>query len=216
MFTRQESLKRIVDRGIIAVIRASSAKEAAKIAEAVKEGGITAIEITMTVPGALDVMKEMSSLYSSQEVLMGAGTVLDSETARLCILAGAQYIVSPHFHGDIVRMAQRYQKLVIPGAMSVNEVVQVLESGADAVKIFPAELFGPGIIKAIKGPLPQASLIPTGGVTLENVGEWIKAGSLAVGVGGDLTREALKKNDFQLLTDRARRYVEAVKRAREG
>lgn len=216
MMTRQETLKRVVQSGIIAVIRAQSAKEAIKAAGAMKEGGIEAIEITMTVPGALDVIRQVSSTYPPQDVLVGAGTVLDSETARLSILAGAQYIVSPHLNRDVVRMAHLYQRLVIPGAMSVKEVVQVMETGADAVKIFPSELFGPRIIRAIRGPLPQALLIPTGGVTLSNVGDWIRAGSVAVGVGGDLTREALKRGDFSLLTQRAREYVEAVREARTG
>lgn len=215
MAIRQHNYLRIVESGVIAVIRAESAEEAVKTVFAIQKGGIGAIEITMTVPGALDVIKEVSRAYSPDEVIIGAGTVLDSETARLCILAGAQYIVSPHLNSEVVKVAHRYQKTVIPGAMSVNEVVDVMETGADAVKIFPGELFGPRIIKAIKGPLPQANLIPTGGVNLENAGDWIAAGAIAVGVGGDLTREALKKGDFSLLTRRAKEYVQVVKKARQ-
>lgn len=211
---RFDQFNRIVNSGIIAVIRAESAEIAIKIADAVRIGGIEAIEITMTVPGAIEVIKEVKRSFSPEEVIIGAGTVLDSETARACILAGAEYIVSPHLNKEVVKVAKRYDKIVVPGAMTIKEVVEGMESGADAIKIFPSSLFGPNIIKAIKDPLPHANLIPTGGVSLENVDQWIEAGSLAVGVGGALTKQALKNNDFDLLTKIAANFVEKIAETR--
>ena len=154
-----EDLKRVEETGIVAVVRAENAEKALKITEAVKKGGIEAIEITMTVPGAVDVIKQITDEYSRDEILIGAGSVLDAETARACILAGAEYIVSPSLDEETIAMCNRYQKAVMPGAMSVTEVVKAMKYGADIVKIFPATLFGPKIIKAIKGPLPQAPLM---------------------------------------------------------
>jgi 2-dehydro-3-deoxyphosphogluconate aldolase/(4S)-4-hydroxy-2-oxoglutarate aldolase len=204
---------RIMESGIIAVVRAESAEKALKIAEAVRLGGIEAIEITLTVPGAIDVIKELKKAYPNNEVLIGAGTVLDPETARVALLAGAEYIVSPSLNTEVVRLCNRYQKLCMPGAMSIKEIVEAMEAGADIVKFFPGSSFGPSIIKAIKGPLPQASLIPTGGVSLDNVDQWIKAGCVAVGVGGELTAGA-KNNDYDLVTMTAMKFIEAVKKAR--
>jgi len=213
---KYQHLERIADCGIIAVIRAETPEQAIDIASACKKGGIEAIEITMTVPGAVDVIKEVAKTYSPEEVILGAGTVLDPETARAVILAGAEYVVSPHLNLEVVKMANRYQKVVMPGAMSVTEVVEAMESGADAVKIFPSSLFGPSIIKAISGPLPQAQMVPTGGVSLDNVKDWINAGALAVGVGGGLTREAIQKNDYSILTETAKKFVAKIKEAREN
>ena len=215
MTTRIDHFNRIFKSGIIAVIRAENAETAIKIAHAVKAGGIEALEITMTVPGAIEVIQEVSKNFDPDEVIIGAGTVLDPETARACILAGAEYIVSPHLNKEVVQMAKRYDKLVVPGAMTIKEVVEGMECGADAIKIFPSSLFGPGIIKAIKEPLPHANLIPTGGVTLDNVDQWIQAGSLAVGVGGALTKKALKSNDFELLTKTAASFIEKIAETRE-
>jgi 2-dehydro-3-deoxyphosphogluconate aldolase/(4S)-4-hydroxy-2-oxoglutarate aldolase len=208
-----EHMQRIVKTGVIAVVRAESADEAIKIADAVRKGGIDLIEITFTVPGAIDVMKELAKNFSSDELLLGAGTVLDPETARAALLAGAEYIVSPYFNPEIVKLCNRYQKICMPGCMTVTEIVQAMEAGADIVKFFPGSAFGPSIVKAIKGPLPQAQIIPTGGVSLDNVQEWIKNGCLAVGVGGELTKGA-KKGDFDLVTETAKRFVQKVKEAR--
>ncbi len=208
-----EVAKRIVHSGVVAVVRAESVEQALKIAEAVKAGGIEAIEITMTVPGAIDVIKELDKAYPNNEILIGAGTVLDSETARATILAGAEFVVSPHFNPDVVRLCNRYQKVCMPGAMSIKEIVEVMESGADFVKFFPGSAFGPSMIKAILGPLPYAPIVPTGGVSLENVGEWIKAGCKAVGVGGQLTKGA-KTGDYKQVEETARKFVSAVKAAR--
>lgn len=210
MMSKIENIKRIEESGIVAVVRAESSEQALKIAEAVKAGGIQAIEITMTVPGAIEVIKELSRTYIKGEILIGAGSVLDAETARFCLLAGAEYIVSPVFDVETIKLCNRYQKIVIPGAMSVTEVLRAMEAGADIVKIFPATLFGPKIIKAIKGPLPQAILLPTGGVDLNNVAEWITAGSFAVGVGSVLTAGA-KKGDYDEVTRTAKEFIKKIR-----
>lgn len=215
MSDKLEILNRILDCGIIAVIRAPDIERGYNLAEAARKGGITAIEIAMTVPGALEVIRELVARYPGNEVIIGAGTVLDPETARLTILSGADYIISPHFNPEVVRMCHRYRKVCIPGAMSVKEVVEVLESGADAIKIFPAGLFGPQIIKAIREPLPQAKLVPTGGVNLDNVAEWFEAGAAAVAVGGELTKEALAKNDYGLLEQKAKEFILRIKEVRK-
>lgn len=215
MSDKLEILNRILDCGIIAVIRAPDIERGYNLAEAARKGGITAIEIAMTTPGALEVIRELVARYPGNEVIIGAGTVLDPETARLTILSGADYIISPHFNPEVVRMCHRYRKVCIPGAMSVKEVVEVLESGADAIKIFPAGLFGPQIIKAIREPLPQAKLVPTGGVNLDNVAEWFEAGAAAVAVGGELTKEALAKNDYGLLEQKAKEFILRIKEVRK-
>jgi len=206
-------LKRIQDCGVVAVVRAESAEKAVKIADACVKAGIAAIEITYTVPGASDVISELSKVYAGGEIIIGAGTVLDPETARAAILAGAQYVVSPSFNPETVRLCNRYQVACMPGAMTIKEVVDVMESGADIVKIFPGELYGPKIIKAIKGPIPQAVLMPTGGVSLDNVHEWIQAGCVAVGVGGALTAGAAK-GDYESIVEIGKQFVEKVKAAR--
>ncbi len=211
--SKVEDLKRVEETGIVAVVRAENAEKALKITEAVKKGGIDAIEITMTVPGAVDVIKQLTDEYSKDEILIGAGSVLDAETARACILAGAEYIVSPSLDEETIAMCNRYQKAVMPGAMSVTEVVKAMKYGADIVKVFPATLFGPKIIKALKGPLPQAPLMPTGGVSLDNVKDWIKAGSLAVGVGSSLSKGA-KTGDYEQVTETAKEFIRLIKEAR--
>ncbi len=214
MTDKTEILSRIWDCGIIAVIRAPDVERGYKLAEAARRGGIIAIEIAMTVPGALDIIRELAARYPKNEVIIGAGTVLDPQTARMVILSGAEYVISPHFNPEVVRTCHRYRKACMPGAMSVKEVVEVLESGADAIKIFPASLFGPPIIKAIREPLPQARLIPTGGVDLDNVASWFEAGAAAVAVGGSLTKEALARNDYRLMEKKAAEFVARIKEVR--
>lgn len=209
------TINKLKETGIVAVVRSENAEEAIEIAKAVKKGGIKGIEITMTVPGAVNVISELTKEFKEDDIIIGAGSVLDAETARACILAGAEYIVSPSFSKEMVRLCNRYQKPVIPGAMTVTEVITSMEAGADLVKIFPASLFGPEIIKAIKGPVPQAPLLPTGGVDLDNVAEWIKAGSAAVGVGSSLTAGA-KTGDFDKVTQTAAAFIEKIKEAREA
>ncbi|MEK6263880.1 MAG: bifunctional 4-hydroxy-2-oxoglutarate aldolase/2-dehydro-3-deoxy-phosphogluconate aldolase [Clostridium sp.] len=212
---RLEMIKKISDAGIVAVIRATSKEEGIKIVEAVKKGGIKALEITMTVPGGVDIIKELSEIYKDDEdMLIGAGTVLDPETARACILAGAKYIVSPSLNAETVKLCNRYRVAVMPGVMTVKEAVEALELGVEIIKVFPGNVFGPAIISSFKGPLPQANFMPTGGVSLTNVKDWIKAGAIAVGTGGDLTKGA-KTGDFELVTETAAKFVEAVRIARE-
>lgn len=206
-------VQRICDCGIVAVVRAENADQAVKIADACANAGIAALEITFTVPGAVEVIKKLAEVYNKGEIIVGAGTVLDAETARAAILAGAKYVVSPCLSKEVVTLCNRYQIACMPGAMTIKEVVECMEAGADIVKIFPGELFGPAIIKAIKGPLPQARLMPTGGVSLENVEEWIKAGCVAVGVGGSLTAGA-KKGDYESITTIGSQFVEKIKALR--
>lgn len=215
MIQKIENLKRIEETGIVAVVRAENPEQALKISEAVKAGGIQAIEITMTVPGAVDVIKELVKAYPNKEILIGAGTVLDSETARACILAGAEYVVSPGTDLETIKLCNRYQKVIMPGVVTPTEVVKAMEAGADVCKVFPATLFGPKIIKALKGPIPQAPLLPTGGVSLDNVHEWIKAGSFAVGAGSALTAGA-KTGDYEEVTRTAKEFIKRIKEARQG
>lgn len=206
-------MTRIVDCGVIAVVRAETSAQALKIADAVKAGGVEAIEITMTVPGALQVISELAGQYRQDELLIGAGTVLDAEMAVAAVLAGAEFLVSPALNPDMIRAAHRYQKVCMAGAMTPGEVIAAMETGCDFVKLFPGSLFGPEGAKAIKGPLPQAPLIPTGGVSLENAADWIRAGCEAVGVGGELTRGA-RSGDYEAVTTAAKQFVEAVRSAR--
>ncbi len=210
---KQEVLKRIQDCGVVAVVRAENGDQALKIADACIRAGIAAIEITFTVPGAEEVIRRLAQAYGKGEVIVGAGTVLDPETARIAILAGAQYVVSPCLNEETVKLCLRYQIACMPGAMTIREVVACMEAGADIVKVFPGELFGPAFIKAVKGPLPQARMMPTGGVALDNVGDWIKAGCVAVGVGGSLTAGA-KTGDYESIAVIGAQFVEKVKQAR--
>ena len=213
MIPKLKVLQRIMDVGIVAVVRADSSDEASKIADACIAGGIAAIEITFTVPGALDVIKHLSSTYKSGEIIIGAGTVLDPETARAAILAGAQYVVSPSLNVETVRLCNLYQIAIMAGAQTIKEIVETMECGADIVKLFPGETLGPTFVKAVKGPLPQAPLMPTGGVALDNVAQWIKAGCVAVGAGGSLTAGA-KKGDFESITAIGKQFIEKIREAR--
>ena len=210
---KERIITRITDSGIVAVVRAESADKAKKITEACIKGGVPAIELTFTVPGAHHVIEELAKTYSPDEIILGAGTVMDSETARIAILSGANYIVSPYFNLELVKLCNRYRTAVMPGAMTIKEVVEAMEAGADIVKLFPGEAFGPKMIKAIKGPIPYAKLMPTGGVDVNNVGEWIKAGAVAVGAGGALTGGA-KTGDYESITRIGREFVEKIKEAR--
>ena|SRR5690554_1928372 len=213
MMLKQQIIKRITDVGVVAVIRANNSEEAIKISEACIEGGIPAIELTFTVPGAHDVIKTLNERFSHDELILGAGTVLDSETARIAILNGATYIVSPHFNLETAKLCNRYQIPYMPGCLTITEMVTAMEAGCDIVKLFPGSSFGPSYVKAVKGPLPQANIMPTGGVSIDNVGEWIKNGVVAVGVGGELTRPAAT-GDYAKVAQNARDFVEAVKKAR--
>jgi 2-dehydro-3-deoxyphosphogluconate aldolase/(4S)-4-hydroxy-2-oxoglutarate aldolase len=207
-----EVLEKIAASGLVAVIRAENPEQAARVAEACALGGVAALEITFTVPGASGVIEHLAKKISGQ-ILVGAGTVLDPETARIAILAGAQFVVSPALNPETARLCNRYQVPYMPGAGTIREVIEAMECGADIVKVFPGEILGPAFVKAVKGPLPQAQLMPTVGVSIENVADWIKAGSVAVGVGGNLTAGA-KAGDFVSITQLARQFVEKIKEAR--
>ncbi len=213
MLDKETVLKRITDVGIVAVVRAETPDQARRIADACLEGGVPAIELTFTVPGAHKVIEDLANTYTNGEIILGAGTVLDPETARVALLSGAQYVVSPSFNADTVRLCNRYRVPVMPGAITPGEVLQVLESGADIVKVFPGELYGPKIIKSLHGPIPWAKLMPTGGVSVDNVAEWIKAGAVAVGAGGSLTAGA-KTGNYKLITETGREFVQRIKEAR--
>jgi 2-dehydro-3-deoxyphosphogluconate aldolase / (4S)-4-hydroxy-2-oxoglutarate aldolase len=202
-------VSKVVDSGLVAIVRAESSSVAARMADACAEGGVAALEVTFTVPGAAAVIEDLAKRYQSGGILLGAGTVLDPETARVAILAGAQYVVSPSLNPDTARLCNRYQVPYMPGAGSIRDIVEAMECGADIIKVFPGETLGPGFVKATKAPLPQAPLMPTGGVSIENVAEWIRAGSVAVGVGGSLTA-----GNFQSITDLARQFVLRIREAR--
>jgi len=206
-------LGKVLESGLVAIVRTNSSDQAARIAEACALGGAAAIEITFTVPGAAAVIEDLAKKYKSGEILIGAGTVLDPETARIAILAGAQYIVSPSVSVETARLCNRYQVPYMPGAGTMREIVDAMECGADIVKLFPGETLGPAFVKAVKGPLPQASLMPTGGVSVDNVGEWINAGAGAVGVGSSVTAGA-EKGNLHLVTETAKQFVEKIRLAR--
>jgi len=211
--TKTEVLNKIVESGLVAVIRAEGPEQASRMAEACAQGGVAALEITFTVPGASKVIEHLAKELHGK-ILVGAGTVLDPETARIAILAGAEFVVSPAVSTATARLCNRYRVPYMPGAATMGEVIEAMECGADIVKVFPGEILGPAFVKAVKGPLPQAQLMPTGGVGIENVGEWIKAGAFAVGVGGNLTAGA-KTGDFASITALAQQFVEKIKEARK-
>ncbi|MEG1754251.1 MAG: bifunctional 2-keto-4-hydroxyglutarate aldolase/2-keto-3-deoxy-6-phosphogluconate aldolase [Christensenella sp.] len=211
---KSEVLKRLEECGVIAVVRGNNEEDVMKIIDACIAGGIVGIEVTFTVPGAVDIIKALAKRYDPKDVLIGAGTVLDPETARAAILAGAQFVVAPCLNVDTVKMCLRYQIACMPGAMTIKETVDCMEAGADIVKLFPGSLGGPSMIKNIKGPLPQVKIMPTGGVNAKNAGEWIAAGAVAVGAGGDLTAGA-KTGDYASITAVGKEMIAAVKAARK-
>jgi 2-dehydro-3-deoxyphosphogluconate aldolase/(4S)-4-hydroxy-2-oxoglutarate aldolase len=209
---REEVLRNIKEAGVVAVVRGNSKEEALKVVDAVSKGGIKVMELTMTVPNPIDVVKEVAEKYKGTDVIVGAGTVLDTETARACILAGAQFIVSPSLDIDTLKFCNRYKVLVMPGVMTVKDAITAMEYGVDVVKVFPANLYGPSVIKSFKGPLPQGDFMPTGGVTVDNLHEWIEAGAVVVGTGGDLTKGA-KTGNYDLVEKTAKEFVEAYRKA---
>ncbi len=213
--TKDQVLSFIVETGIVPVIRTSSAEAAIRAIEAIYQGGIRAAEITMTVPGAVRALERAADTFGERLVL-GAGTVLDAETARSCMLAGAQFFVSPSLKLATIEMARRYSKVVMPGALTPTEVLTAWEAGADIVKIFPCgNVGGPKYIKALKAPFPQIQMIPTGGVNLETAGEFLKAGACAVAVGGELVdNKALAEGRVQVIEEKARQYLAVIAKAR--
>lgn len=213
-------IKRVHEEGIVAVLRGENWEQIVKLSEEAIAGGIKVIEITMTVPQALKAIEELSARYSvdnpdpAKNAIIGVGTVLDPETARAAILSGAEFVVSPTLSAETITLCNRYRVPVMPGVMSITEIQYALELGVDVIKLFPGSQFGPSMIKDIKGPLPQANVMPSGGVNVANLGEWIKAGAFAVGIGSDLTKDAIAAGDYSLVRARAAQYVEAFKNAK--
>ena len=201
---------------MIPVVRATSADEAMRAIDAIREGGISILEITMTVPGAVALIEEVSVRYG-KDALVGAGTVLDDKTATACISAGARFVVSPALNIDTIACCRRHEIAVMPGALTPTEVVQAWNAGADFVKVFPAgAVGGPSYLKALKAPLPQIELVPTGGVSLKTAADFIKAGAAALGVGADLVDiKAIREGQASLITERAKQFVEIVREARK-
>jgi 2-dehydro-3-deoxyphosphogluconate aldolase/(4S)-4-hydroxy-2-oxoglutarate aldolase len=213
--TGREIFRSIVEIGIIPVVRAATAEQAMQAVEACLNGGIRAAEITMTVPGAIPALEKLAGRFGGK-MLLGAGTVLDAETARISILAGAEFLVAPNLRVATIEMAKRYSKAIFPGALTPTEVLAAWEAGADAVKVFPCgNVGGPKYIKSLKGPFPQIEMAPTGGVTLETIGDFFRAGACAVGVGGELADWTLmKEGRFGEIEERARQFLAAAAKAR--
>jgi 2-dehydro-3-deoxyphosphogluconate aldolase/(4S)-4-hydroxy-2-oxoglutarate aldolase len=211
---KERNLGRILDAGVIAIVRLDSAGQLGKVASAIKAGGVDIIEFTMTTPGALDIIAASTQEFGD-EVVLGAGTVLDAETARAAILAGARFIVSPTLNPATVELCRRYSVIAVPGAFSPTEILTAWELGADLVKVFPAGTGGPGYIKDVLAPLPQVRLVPTGGVNLQNAADYIQAGAAAVAVGSSLVSKRLVAGgDFGVLTETASGLIAAVRQAR--
>jgi 2-dehydro-3-deoxyphosphogluconate aldolase/(4S)-4-hydroxy-2-oxoglutarate aldolase len=213
---KQQVRDRIIEVGIVPVVRASSPAEARVAAEAVCQGGIPIVEITMTVPGAVEVIRELAKNVAS-DVLIGAGTVLNADAARRCLDAGAQFLVSPGLNLQTIELAVREEKLIMAGALTPTEVMSAWEAGADFVKIFPCgQVGGARYIKCLRGPFPQIPFVPTGGVDLKTAGEFIEAGAAALGIGGELVQaEALKSNKAEIIVENAKKFLAIVKQARE-
>lgn len=211
---KEDQLRQVLDCGIVAVVRSPDSQQLVDVVRALADGGVTVAEITMTVPNALDVIKQARAALGDR-VLLGAGTILDPESARAAILAGAEYIVAPTVNLDVIRLCQRYDKLVMPGAFTPTEILTAWEAGADIIKVFPADVVGPAFFKAIHGPLPQLRLMPTGGVDLTTAASFLRAGACCLGVGGQLVEPAaVAARNFMRIRELAEKYVAIVKETR--
>jgi 2-dehydro-3-deoxyphosphogluconate aldolase/(4S)-4-hydroxy-2-oxoglutarate aldolase len=211
---KEDQLRQVLDTGIVAVVRSQDSQQLVEVVRALADGGVTVAEITMTVPGALDIIKQTRAALGDR-VLLGAGTILDTETCRAALLAGAEYVVSPTLNLDVIKLCQRYDKLVMPGAFTPTEILAAWEAGADIVKVFPADVVGPAFFKAIKGPLPQIRVMPTGGVDLETASSFLKAGACCLGVGSMLVDPALvATRNFDRIRELAKQYINIVKETR--
>jgi 2-dehydro-3-deoxyphosphogluconate aldolase/(4S)-4-hydroxy-2-oxoglutarate aldolase len=214
--SRTNHLRQVIDSGIVAVVRSPDSGQLVEVVRALADGGVTVVEITFSVPNALDVLKQVRQTIGDR-VLLGAGTVLDVETGRAAILAGAEYLVSPTLNLDLIRMCHRYDKLVMPGAFTPTEILTAWEAGADIVKVFPADVLGPAFFKAMRGPLLQIRLMPTGGVDLNTAAAFLQAGACCLGIGSQLVEpKAVAEGDFARLRDLARQYVALVRGARQA
>lgn len=213
---KPDALAKVHSTGIIAVIRAASGELLADVAEALLAGGVEVMEVTFTVPKAHQVLERVSERLGNR-ILLGAGTVLDTETARIALLSGAEFIVSPTVNVEVIKLCRRYDKLVLPGALTPTEVLTAWEAGADIVKIFPSDLTGPSYLKALAGPLPQVRMMPTGGVNLQTAADFLKAGAFALGIGGSLVDpKAVAAGDLKQIETLARQYVAIVRQTRAG
>jgi 2-dehydro-3-deoxyphosphogluconate aldolase / (4S)-4-hydroxy-2-oxoglutarate aldolase len=216
VMNRETTLKRILDGGIVAVVRSESGASLVKVVQALAEGGVTAAEVTFTVPDAIEVIRQVRREVGDA-VVLGAGTVLDPETARAALLAGAEYIVAPTLNLEVIRLCRRYDKAVMPGAFTPTEILAAWEAGADVVKVFPADVGGPAYLKAIRSPLPQIRLMPTGGVDLQTAETFLKAGACCLGVGGALVDpKAIAAGDFGRIRELAAQYAAIVRRFRDS
>ncbi len=213
--TRIEIVQKIAEIGLVPIVRTSSADAAVRAVEALYEGGLACAEVTMTVPGAIKALEKIADKLGDK-IILGAGTVLDPETARICMLAGAEFFVTPTVRAATIEIAHRYDKAIMPGALTPTEVLTAWDAGADVVKVFPCgNVGGAKYIKALKGPLPHVQMAPTGGVNLDTVPDFLKAGAVACGVGSELIDgETIKAGKFEVFTERAKQYIEAVKKAR--
>jgi 2-dehydro-3-deoxyphosphogluconate aldolase / (4S)-4-hydroxy-2-oxoglutarate aldolase len=209
--SKESHLRQVLDCGIVAVVRSHEGQHLIEVCRALADGGVSVVEITMTVPDALDVLRQVRQALGDR-LLLGAGTILDCETARAALLAGAEYLVSPTLNLDVIRLCQRYDKLVMPGALTPTEILAAWEAGADIVKVFPADVVGPAFFKAMRGPLPQIRLMPTGGVDLTTAAEFLKAGACCLGIGSQLVEpKAIAERNFERIRDLARQYVGIVR-----
>jgi 2-dehydro-3-deoxyphosphogluconate aldolase/(4S)-4-hydroxy-2-oxoglutarate aldolase len=214
--TKEDQLRRVLECGIVAVVRSPDSDQLVEVCRALADGGVTVVEITMTVPDALQVVSRVRAALGDR-VLLGAGTILDPETARAALLAGAEYVVAPNLNLDVIRVCQRYSKLVMPGAFTPTEILTAWEAGADIVKVFPADVLGPAFFKAVRAPLPQVRLMPTGGVDLKTAADFLKAGACCLGVGGQLVEaKAVAERNFDRIRDLARQYVAVVRQTRQA
>src|SRR6266540_4013417 len=212
--SKETQLRQVLDSGIVAVVRSPDSQQLVEVARALADGGINVVEITMTVPDALDVVRQVRRALG-ERLLLGAGTVLDPETARAALLAGAEFLVAPTVTLDVIRLCQRYDRLVMPGAFTPTEILTAWEAGADIVKVFPADVVGPAFFKAIKGPLPQIRVMPTGGVDLTTAAAFLKAGACCLGIGSQLVEPAaVAAGNFTRIRELAQQYVAIVKETR--
>ena len=210
-----DDLNRVIESGIVAVIRANSGDLLVDVAESLLAGGVEVMEVTFTVPNAHRVVERVAERLGDK-ILLGAGTVLDPETARIAMLSGAEFIVSPSTNLDVIALCRRYDKLVMPGALTPTEVVSAWQAGADIVKIFPSDLGGPAYLKALRAPLPQVRMLPTGGVNLDTAADFIRAGACSLGVGGSLVEsKAVESGDLARIESLARQFVEIVRTTRQ-
>jgi 2-dehydro-3-deoxyphosphogluconate aldolase/(4S)-4-hydroxy-2-oxoglutarate aldolase len=212
--SKESQLRQVLDCGLVAVVRSQDSRQLVEVVRALADGGVNVVEITMSVPGALDVLGQVRQALGDR-VLLGAGTVLDPETARAVLLAGAEYVVSPTLNLDVIRLCRRYDKLVMPGAFTPTEILTAWEAGADIVKVFPADVVGPAFFKALRGPLPQIRVMPTGGVDLTTAASFLRAGACCLGVGSQLVEpEAVAQRNFDRIRELAGQYAAVVKHVR--